>query len=149
MKHNGPSFCARALAASAALFAAHVARATVLVYEGFHEGDWTGITATGSQQIHKATTTGNYSTGFTAGSSWKMADTTTQIYVSGTNDGLSLPAVMTKKGFTTCGGAPHDAHPARVPPLRPRHHARAQGLSQAVAFGSTTLSCIVAPRRFW
>ena len=23
------------------------ANATVLVYEGFHEGDWTGITATG------------------------------------------------------------------------------------------------------
>ncbi len=46
---------------------APASRGTVLVYEGFHEGDWTGITATGSQQIHKATTTGNYSTGFTAG----------------------------------------------------------------------------------
>ncbi len=84
---------------------APAARGTVLIYEGFHQGDWTGITATGSQQIHKATTTGNYSTGFTAGSKWSMADSTTQIYVSGTDDGLSLPAIMTAKGFTTCGGA--------------------------------------------
>ena len=84
---------------------APAARGTVLVYEGFHQGDWTGITATGSQQIHKATTTGDYSTGFTAGSKWSMADSTTQILVSGTDDGLSLPAVMTAKGFTTCGGA--------------------------------------------
>ncbi len=93
------------LCAAAALCSIFAARATVLVYEGFNEGDWTGITATGSQQIHNATTTGNYSTGFTVGSKWSMADTTTQIYVSGTNDGLSLPAVMTAKGFTTCGGA--------------------------------------------
>ena len=84
---------------------APAARGTVLVYEGFHQGDWTGITATGSQQIHKATTTGDYSTGFTAGSKWSMADSTTQILVSGTDDGLSLPAVMTAKEFTTCGGA--------------------------------------------
>ena len=48
----------------AAICSIPAARATVLVYEGFHEGDWTGITATGSQQINKATTTGNYSTGF-------------------------------------------------------------------------------------
>lgn len=89
----------------AAICSIPAARATVLVYEGFHEGDWTGITATGSQQINKATTTGNYSTGFTVGSKWSMADNTTQIYVSGTDDGLSLPAIMTKKGFTTCGGA--------------------------------------------
>ena len=91
--------------AVAALCSIPAAHAEVLVYEGFHQGDWTGITATGSQQIHKATTTGYYSTGFTAGSKWSMADSTTQIYVSGTDYGLALPAVMTAKGFTTCGGA--------------------------------------------
>ena len=98
------SFCA-IFCAVAALCSIPAARAKVLVYEGFHQGDWTGITATGSQQIHKATTTGNYSTGFTAGSKWSMADTTTQISVSGTDYGLTLPAIMTEKGFTTCGGA--------------------------------------------
>ena len=91
--------------AIAALCSISTARGTILVYEGFHQGDWTGITATGSQQIHKATTTGKYSTGFTVGSKWSMADSTTQISVSGTDYGLSLPAVMTAKGFTTCGGA--------------------------------------------
>lgn len=84
---------------------ATAAHATVLVYEGFHEGDWTDITATGSQQINKATTTGNYSTGFAVGSKWAMADTTTQISVSGTDYGLLLPVIMTAKDFTTCGGA--------------------------------------------
>ena len=93
------------LCAVAALCSISTARGTILVYEGFHQGDWTGITATGSQQINKATTTGNYSTGFTVGSKWSMADSTTQISVSGTDYGLSLPAVMTAKGFTTCGGA--------------------------------------------
>ncbi len=101
--HSMLAFRLSALAIFAA--AAFSTQGEVLVYEGFHEGDWTGITATGSQQINKATTTGNYSTGFTAGSSWKMADSTTQISVSGTDYGLSLPAVMTAKGFTTCGGA--------------------------------------------
>ena len=84
---------------------APAARGTVLVYEGFHQGDWTGITATRSQTIQNGTTTGNYSSGFAVGSKWSMADSTTQIYVSGTDDGLSLPAIMTAKGFTTCGGA--------------------------------------------
>ena len=101
---NRHLFCA-IFCAIAALCSISVAHAEVLVYEGFHQGDWTGITATGSQQIHKATTTGNYSTGFTAGSKWSMADGTTQISVSGTDYGLALPAIMTEKGFTTCGGA--------------------------------------------
>ena len=82
-----------------------VANATILVYEGFHEGDWSGITATGSQQLQKGKTTGNYSTGFNANSSWAVADNTTQLSVSGTDHGLSLPAILTAKGFTTCGGA--------------------------------------------
>ena len=81
------------------------ANATVLVYEGFHEGDWTGITATGGQQIQKGKTTGNYSTGFNANSSWAVADNTTQLSVSGTDYGLTLPIIMTAKDFTTCGGA--------------------------------------------
>ena len=101
---NRHLFCA-IFCAVAALCSIPAAHAKVLVYEGFHQGDWTGITPTGSQQIHKATTTGNYSTGFTAGSKWSMADTTTQISVSGTDYGLALPAIMTAKGFTTCGGA--------------------------------------------
>ena len=80
-------------------------RGEVLVYEGFHEGDWTGITASGSQTIQNGQTTGNYSIGFAANSKWSMADTTTQISVSGTDYGLALPTVMTTKGFSTCGGA--------------------------------------------
>ena len=79
--------------------------ATVLVYEGFHEGDWTGITATGGQQLQNGKTTGNYSTGFAVNSKWSVADSTTQLSVSGTDYGLSLPAIMTAKGFSTCGGA--------------------------------------------
>ena len=81
------------------------ANATVLVYEGFHEGDWTGITATGGQQLQNGKTAGNYSTGFAVNSKWSVADNTTQLSVSGTDYGLSLPTVMTAKGFTTCGGA--------------------------------------------
>ena len=82
------------LCAVAALCSISTARGTILVYEGFHQGDWTGITATGSQTIQDGTTTGNYSSGFAVGSKWSMADNTTQISVSGT-----------AKGFTTCGGA--------------------------------------------
>jgi hypothetical protein len=82
-----------------------VANATVLVYEGFHEGDWTGITATGGQQLQNGKTTGNYSTGFAVNSKWSVADNTTQLSVSGTDYGLSLPAIMMTKGFSTCGGA--------------------------------------------
>ena len=93
------------LCAIAALCSLPAARATVLVYEGFHQDDWTGITATGSQTIQNGTTTGNYSSGFAVGSKWSMADNTTQISVSGTDYGLALPAVMAAKGFTTCGGA--------------------------------------------
>lgn len=104
MKHISSTICGWTLAV-AALFATQVARATVLVYEGFHEGDWTGITATGSQTLQNGKTTGNYSTGFTANSSWSMADSTTQLSVSGTEYGLSLPTFMTAKGFTTCGGS--------------------------------------------
>ena len=85
--------------------AAFSTQGTVLVYEGFHEGDWTSITATGSQQIQNGKTTGNYTTGFAANSSWAVSDSTTQLFVSGTDYGLALPAVMTAKGFTTCGGA--------------------------------------------
>lgn len=83
------------------------ARAEVLVYEGFHQGDWPGITDTASQQINhsKAKTSGDYSTGFDKNSSWQVSDNTTQISVSGTNYGLSLPDIMTQNGFTTCGGA--------------------------------------------
>ena len=84
---------------------APAARGTVLVYEGFHEGDWTGITATGGQQLQNGKTTGNYTTGFAVNSKWSVADTTTQLSVSGTDYGLSLPAIMTAKGFATCGGA--------------------------------------------
>ena len=61
--HSMLAFRLSALAIFAA--AAFSTQGEVLVYEGFHEGDWTGITATGSQQINKATTTGDYSTGFT------------------------------------------------------------------------------------
>ena len=84
---------------------APASRGTVLVYEGFHEGDWTGITATGGQQLQKGKTTGNYSTGFNANSSWAVGDSTTQLSVSGTDYGLELPTIMTANGFTTCGGA--------------------------------------------
>ena len=93
------------LCAIAALCSLPAARATVLVYEGFHQGDWTGITATGSQTIQNGTTTGNYSSGFAVGSKWSVSDNTTQLLVSGTDYGLELPAIMTAKGFTTCGGA--------------------------------------------
>ena len=93
------------LCAAAALCSISTARGTILVYEGFHEGDWTDITATDSQTIQNGTTTGNYSSGFAVGSKWSMADNTTQISVSGTDYGLALPAVMAAKGFTTCGGA--------------------------------------------
>ena len=104
MKHISSTICGWTLA-TAVLFAAHVARATVLVYEGFHEGDWTGITATGGQQLQNGKTTGNYTTGFAVNSKWSVADTTTQLSVSGTDYGLALPTVMTAKEFTTCGGA--------------------------------------------
>lgn len=84
-----------------------MARAEVLVYQGFHQGDWPGITDTASQQINHSTakTSGDYSTGFDKNSSWQVSDNTTQISVSGTNYGLSLPDIMTQNGFTTCGGA--------------------------------------------
>ena len=85
--------------------AAFSTQGTVLVYEGFHEGDWTGISETATQQIQQGKTTGNYSVGFAKNSQWSVADTTTQLQVSKTTQGLSLPAVMTAKGFTTCGGA--------------------------------------------
>ena len=99
------------------------ARATVLVYEGFHEGDWTGITASGGQQLQKGKTTGSHSTGFVANSSWSVSDSTTQLYVSGTDYGLSLPTVMVAKGFTTCGGAAQGNSQADKNELRGGCHA--------------------------
>ena len=95
------------LCAIAALCSLPPARATVLVYEGFHQGDWPGITDTASQQINhsNAKTSGDHSTGFDKDSSWHVSDNTTQISVSGTNYGLALPGIMTQNGFTTCGGA--------------------------------------------
>ena len=98
-------FCPTAAVVVAAALVVPVARGTVLVYEGFHEGDWTGISDTATQQIQQGKTTGNYSVGFAKNSTWSVADTTTQLQVSKTTQGLSLPAVMTAKGFTTCGGA--------------------------------------------
>ena len=101
---NRHLFCA-IFCAVAALCSISAAHAEVLVYEGFHQGDWTGITATGSQRIDSIKITGEYTKGFNPQSKWSMADSTTQISVSGTDYGLALPAVMTAKGFTTCGGA--------------------------------------------
>jgi hypothetical protein len=101
---NRHLFCA-IFCAVAALCSLPAAHAEVLVYEGFHQGDWTGITATGSQRIDGIKITGEYTKGFNPQSKWSMADNTTQISVSGTDYGLALPAIMTEKGFTTCGGA--------------------------------------------
>ena len=97
-----------AIRISALVFFASAAFSTqgkVLVYEGFHEGDWTGISATATQQIQQGKTSGNYTFGFAKNSQWSVSDTTTQLQVSKTTQGLSLPDVMTAKGFTTCGGA--------------------------------------------
>lgn len=126
-----------------AVLLAPVARGTVLVYEGFHEGDWTGITATGSQQVQNGTTTGNYSIGFAANSKWSMADTTTQISVSGTDYGLALPTVMTTKGFTTSGGAVQCNPSQNNSQLRGGCHAFTNNtlkVSSGTAFSSTIRS---------
>ena len=103
--------------------AAFSTQGTVLVYEGFHEGDWTGITATGSQRLQNGKTTGNYTTGFDVNSNWSVSDSTTQLSVSGTDYGLALPAVMTAKGFKTCGGAVQTNPTAEKNELRGGVHA--------------------------
>ncbi len=105
--HNRSGAILAAFLAALSALNCSMARAEVLVYQGFHQGDWPGITDTASQQINhsSAKTSGDYSTGFDKNSSWQVSDNTTQISVSGTNYGLSLPDIMTQKGFTTCGGA--------------------------------------------
>ena len=103
--------------------AAFSTQGEVLVYEGFHEGDWTGITATGSQRLQNGKTTGNYTTGFAVNSNWSVSDSTTQLSVSGTDYGLALPAVMTAKGFKTCGGAVQTNPTAEKNELRGGVHA--------------------------
>ena len=84
------------------------ARATVLVYEGFHPEDYNNVAAGGNVTASDCTLTGNNTTGVTYGSTaankWNGMGGT-QIKVYGESYGLALPAVMTGAGFTAHGGS--------------------------------------------
>ena len=96
------------LCAAAALCSISTARATVLVYEGFHPEDYNNVAAGGNVTASDCTLTGTNTTGVTYGSTaankWNGMGGT-QIKVYGENYGLALPSVMTGAGFTAHGGS--------------------------------------------
>ena len=96
------------LCAAAALCSLPAARATVLVYEGFHPEDYNNVAAGGNVTASDCTLTGNNTTGVTYGSTaankWNGMGGT-QIKVYGESYGLALPSVMTGAGFTAHGGS--------------------------------------------
>ena len=91
------------LCAVAALCSLPAARATVLVYEGFHAADYGNKTGSNSTTASNGNTTGDYTVGVALGG-WSANGTST-VRVTGPANGLALPTVMTDAGFTAVGCA--------------------------------------------
>ena len=91
------------LCAIAALCSISAARATVLVYEGFHSEDYSSVAADKNVQANGHTATGNHTIGVSTASWSGMGGTMVRVF--GANFGLSLPSVMTTAGFSAVGGA--------------------------------------------
>ena len=89
--------------AVAALCSISAARATVLVYEGFHSEDYSSVAADKNVQANGHTATGRHTTGVSTESWSGMGGTMVRVF--GANFGLSLPSVMTTAGFSAVGGA--------------------------------------------
>ena len=79
------------------------ARATVLVYEGFHAADYGNKTGSNSTTASNGNTTGDYTVGVALGG-WSANGTST-VRVTGPANGLALPGAMTDAGFTAVGCA--------------------------------------------
>lgn len=91
------------LSAVAVLCSIPAARATVLVYEGFHAADYGNKTGSNSTTASNGNTTGDYTVGVALGG-WS-ANGTSSVRVTGPANGLALPTVMTDAGFTAVGCA--------------------------------------------
>ncbi|MCR5840129.1 MAG: hypothetical protein K6G94_10910, partial [Kiritimatiellae bacterium] len=91
------------LCAIAALCSLPPARATVLVYEGFHAADYGNKTGSNSTTASNGNTTGDYTVGVALGG-WS-ANNTSQVLVTSPDYGVALPGAMSDAGFTSVGGA--------------------------------------------
>ena len=91
------------LCAIAALCSISAARATVLVYEGFHSEDYSNVAADKNVQANGHTATGDHTIGVSTESWSGMGGTMVRVF--GANFGLDLPSEMTTAGFSAVGGA--------------------------------------------
>ena len=91
------------LCAIVTLCSLSAARATVLVYEGFHAADYGNKTGSNSTTASNGNTTGDYTVGVALGG-WSANGTST-VRVTGPANGLALPGAMTDAGFTAVGCA--------------------------------------------
>ena len=89
--------------AVAALCSISAARATVLVYEGFHSEDYSSVEADKNVQANGHTATGDHTIGVSTASWSGMGGTMVRVF--GANFGLVLPSEMTTAGFSAVGGA--------------------------------------------
>ena len=90
------------LCAIAALCLISTARATVLVYEGFHPEDYNNVSSNGNIQAN-TTFTANHTVGISS-SKWNSMNGT-QIRVFGEDFGLALHQTMIDAGFAAIGGS--------------------------------------------
>ena len=122
------------LCAIAALCSLPAARATVLVYEGFHAADYGNKTGSDSTTASNGNTTGDYTVGVALGG-WSANGTST-VRVTGPDNGLALPTVMTDAGFTAVGCAIGMSTESAKNPMKCMYHNLTEG---ALGVSSGTL----------
>ena len=122
------------LCAIAALCSLPAARATVLVYEGFHAADYGNKTGSNSTTASNGNTTGDYTVGVALGG-WSANGTST-VRVTGPDNGLALPTVMTDAGFTAVGCAIGMSTESTKSPMKCMYHNLTEG---ALGVSSGTL----------
>lgn len=122
------------LCAIAALCSLPAARATVLVYEGFHAADYGNKTGSNSTTASNGNTTGDYTVGVALGG-WSANGTST-VRVTGPANGLALPEAMTDAGFTAVGCAIGMSTESAKSPMKCMYHNLTEG---ALGVSSGTL----------